>query len=187
MALFNSNTSQENKELKLAREKQKAQQRAFKQQLALQRSHNREELAHQHAERALIVTQQRTAQAKAEADRRSAVQQKVQAENALRHQRIDAVKETVKPYFKPVVLGGLALKGGYNRVASGAIEKFYVLGTRPQNSPSFEILEKSFEGQPFTATQATQVLANARQIGTDDAYNRLKIMKQNGYIKEGGL
>ena len=187
MTLFNRNTREENKELKLARQKQKAQQHAFKQQLAIQRSQKREALANQRAQRALVVTQQRTAQAKAEAQRRNAVQQKVQYENVLRRQRLNAIKDTVKPYFKPVELGGLALKNSYNRVATEPITKFYVLGTKPQNSPSFDILERSFGGQPFTAAQATQAIAIARQIGTEDAYNRLKIMKQNGYIKEGGL
>ena len=61
------------------------------------------------------------------------------------------------------------------------------MGYSKGDSPSYTILMQAFEGQPFTPSQAVQVLASARGIDYNDAYRRLVQMKQLGMIKVGGV
>jgi hypothetical protein len=193
MALFKRQT-EEDKELKLAKQKVKAQQVAFKQLQALNRTKAREEIAHQRAERENILTAQRITLAQATAESRAARQARSQAEEQLRQQRIASIKQTVtstvqavKPYVAPVKTVYNAGKTVLTTVAHSGIEKSYVMGFTNGNSPSYTVLMHAFEGQPFTPSQAVQVLASARGISYEDAFNRLRQMKQLGMIKEEGV
>jgi len=165
----------EHKELSHAKEREREKKRAFEAQLRLKRSQEREVLARESAVRGQALAEQT-------AREREALQQRAKASAALRHERFETIKQTVKPYFKPVVLGGTALR----YIARGGVQKFYVLGSKPStNSPSYDILYQTFEHQPFTVEQAVEVIANTRQTGYGDAYNRLRLMKSYGMIREG--
>ncbi len=145
----------------------------------LARSQEREKEAREKAERERQLTAEKEKEREAKERLREASLARSQASAALRHERWEGVK--AYPLFKPVEFSGRALK----RMARPEITKFYVLGVRPQNSPSWEALSRSFENQPFTAEQAVQVVSNARQTSEADAWNRLRLMKSRGYIKEG--
>jgi hypothetical protein len=186
MALFKRQT-EEDKELKLAKQKQKAQQVAFKQLQALNRSKTREDLASQRAERTQKVLAQKTAETQAK-------QRLYDARKAYGDRRLAVFKGNVtrtvtaaKPYVAPVKWAYNTGKSALTTVAHSGIEKSYVMGFTNGNSPSYTVLMHAFEGQPFTPSQAVQVLASARGISYDDAFNRLRQMKQLGMIKEEGV
>jgi len=165
----------EHKELSHAKVKEREKKRVFEDQLRLKRSQEREAQIRKSTVRTQALAGQK-------AREREASQQRAKSSAALRHERFESIKQTVKPYFKPVVLGGTALRG----IARGGVTKFYVLGSKPKTpSPSYNILYQNFEHQPFTVEQAVEVIANTRQTGYGDAYNRLKLMKQYGMIREG--
>lgn len=186
MTLFKRQT-EEAKELKLAKQKQKAQQAAFKQLQALNRSKAREDLANQRAERTQQVLAQKTAETQAK-------QKLYEARKAYGDRRLAVFKGNVtrtvaaaRPYVAPVKFAYNAGKNVLTTIAHSGIEKYYVMGFSKGDSPSYTILMHAFEGQPFTPSQAVQVLASARGITYDDAYRRLVQMKQLGMIKEGGV
>ena len=180
--MFDKRSQQERAELSLAKKREQEKKRTFEDSLRLKRSQEREVLARERAVREQALAEQKTSQAEAEAQRRVASQERGRASAALRHEKFETVKQTIKPYFKPVELGGTALR----YVAKGGVQKFYELGNKPNaNSPSYDLLYQNFEHQPFTVEQAVQLIAMSRQTSYDDAYNRLKIMKSYGMIKEG--
>ena len=186
MTLFKKQT-EEAKELKLAKQKQKAQQAAFKQLQALNRSKVREDLANQRAERTQKVLAQKTAETQAK-------QKLYEARKAYGDRRLAVFKGNVtrtvaaaKPYIAPVKSVYNVGKSALTTIAHSGIEKYYVMGYSKGDSPSYTVLMQAFEGQPFTPSQAVQVLASARGIDYNDAYRRLVQMKQLGMIKEGGV
>ena len=187
MKLFDSRSSQERKQLSLAKKKQKEEQHAFKQMLDMQRSKTREDLANQRAESTQKVLAQKTAETQAK-------QKLYEARKAYGDRRLAVFKgnvtrtvEAVKPYTAPVKAVYNVGKSALTTIAHSGIEKYYVMGYSKGDSPSYTILMQAFEGQPFTPSQAVQVLASARGIDYNDAYRRLVQMKQLGMIKVGGV
>jgi len=172
--------SSERAELSLRKKQEKEKQHAFKQMLARERAEKLEELARQRTVREKEVAVQKIALAEAERQHRLASQARGRASAALRHEKFESIKQTAKPYFKPVELGGRALR----QVAQAGTTHFYTLGTQPKNSPSYRALENAFGGEPFSVEQATTVIMNAHPTDYSDAINRLKTMKSYGYIKE---
>ena len=179
MTLFKKQT-EEDKELKLAKQKQKAQQAAFKQLQALNRSKIREDLANQRAERTQKVLAQKTAETQAK-------QRLYEARKAYGDRRLAVFKGNVtrtvaaaKPYVAPSIkVGGQVLR----HVAKADTTSFYELGTRPTNSPSYQALENAFGSEPFTVGQAIEVVMNALRVDYLDAQNRLHQMRLLGFIK----
>jgi len=177
----------EHKALALVKEKEREKARAFRDWQKMKRSKEREETASKRAERETELAAQRSLEREAELRR-------TEASAALRRERLASIGQTMRPVTRTVELGGTALKtvaheGGkiLQRVAHppGAT-KYYVLAYRPNtDSPSYNTLEQAFEGQPFTVVQAVELIATSRQISYNDAYNRLKLMKQYGLIREG--
>ena len=143
----------------------------------LAESEKREEFARQKAERDSVLANQKAKEREALALAHKAAQQRAQASADLRHEKFQAVKENVTTLMKPITVP-------IQRVAQSGSTHFYSLGSRPQsNSPSYNALEAAFNGEPFSVQQAIQVVSVALQTSEMDAYNRLKLMKNYGFIK----
>ena len=165
------------------RAQEKNARKAVETQYRIDRLRENERLARESATRGKALLEQKQKEHAAVAER-AAIRKQIGDENLrVVKQRVNSFVTVARPYVSPVIT---TPKKILIHVANSGVEKYYVLGTHPStDSPSFNLLENTFGGQPFTANQAAQVIAVSRQVSLDDALGRLKTMKQYGMIKEG--